>query len=99
VLFLVNVLNFYDRQTLAAILEPLRHEFSLSTSRAFLQPATIRPITIAKPTCGAYLDGANDAGGHLPKWAKSASREDYLRRSILRVDRTLKCQSSSILGR
>ena len=65
-LFLVNVLNFYDRQTLAAMLELLRHEFSLSTSRAFLQPATIRPITIAKPTCGAYLDGANDAGRQMP---------------------------------
>ena len=32
-LFLVNVLNFYDRQTLAAILEPLRHEFSLSDTQ------------------------------------------------------------------
>ena len=33
VLFLVNVLNFYDRQTLAAILEPLRHEFSLNDTQ------------------------------------------------------------------
>ena len=33
VLFLVNVLNFYDRQALAAILEPLRHEFSLSDTQ------------------------------------------------------------------
>lgn len=30
VLFLVNVLNFYDRQALGAVLEPLRHEFHLS---------------------------------------------------------------------
>lgn len=30
VLFLVNVLNFYDRQVLGAIFEPLRHEFHLS---------------------------------------------------------------------
>jgi MFS family permease len=30
---LVNVLNYYDRQTLAAILEPLRHEFSLSDAQ------------------------------------------------------------------
>ena len=30
VLFLVNVLNFYDRQVLGAIFEPLRHEFQLS---------------------------------------------------------------------
>ena len=33
VLFLVNVLNYYDRQTLAAILEPLRQEFSLSDTQ------------------------------------------------------------------
>ena len=33
VLFPVNVLNYYDRQTLAAILEPLRHEFSLSDTQ------------------------------------------------------------------
>jgi MFS family permease len=33
VLFLVNVLNYYDRQTVAAILEPLRHEFSLSDTQ------------------------------------------------------------------
>ena len=32
-LFLVNVLNFYDRQTLAAILEPLRREFSLNDTQ------------------------------------------------------------------
>ena len=30
VLFLVNVLNFYDRQALGAVLEPLRREFQLS---------------------------------------------------------------------
>ncbi len=33
VLFLVNVLNFYDRQALSAILEPLRHEFQLSDTQ------------------------------------------------------------------
>jgi MFS family permease len=30
VLFLVNVLNIYDRQALGAVLEPLRHEFHLT---------------------------------------------------------------------
>src|SRR3954454_14426524 len=30
VLFLVNVLNFYDRQALGAVLEPLRREFQLT---------------------------------------------------------------------
>src|SRR5437764_3408957 len=33
VLFLVNVLNFYDRMVLGAVLEPLRHEFSLSDTQ------------------------------------------------------------------
>ena len=32
-LFLVNVLNFYDRQALGAVLEPLRREFHLSDAR------------------------------------------------------------------
>jgi len=33
VLFLVNVLNFYDRQALGAVLDPLRREFHLSDAR------------------------------------------------------------------
>ena len=33
VLFLVNVLNFYDRQALGAVLEPVRHEFRLSDTQ------------------------------------------------------------------
>ena len=33
VLFLVNVLNYYDRQALAALAEPLRHQFSLSDTQ------------------------------------------------------------------
>jgi len=33
VLFLVNVLNFYDRLVLGAVLEPLRHEFALSDTQ------------------------------------------------------------------
>ena len=33
VLFLVNVLNFYDRMVLGAILEPLRREFGLSDTQ------------------------------------------------------------------
>ncbi len=33
VLFLVNVLNFYDRQVLGAVLEPLHREFGLSDTR------------------------------------------------------------------
>lgn len=33
VLFLVNVLNFYDRQALGAVLEPLRREFRLSDTQ------------------------------------------------------------------
>jgi len=33
ILFLVNVLNFYDRQVLGAVLEPLHREFGLSDTR------------------------------------------------------------------
>jgi hypothetical protein len=33
VLFLVNVLNSYDRQALGAVLEPLRREFHLTDAR------------------------------------------------------------------
>ena len=33
VLFLVNVLNYYDRQALGAVAEPLRREFSLSDAQ------------------------------------------------------------------
>ena len=32
-LFLINVLNFYDRQALSAIVEPLRHEFHLTDAQ------------------------------------------------------------------
>jgi predicted MFS family arabinose efflux permease len=32
-LFLVNVLNFYDRLALAAVVEPIRHEFHLSDTQ------------------------------------------------------------------
>ena len=39
VLFLVNVLNIYDRQVLGAILEPLRREFHLSDSQLGALPA------------------------------------------------------------
>ena len=33
VLFLVNAVNFYDRLVLGAVLEPIRHEFSLSDTQ------------------------------------------------------------------
>jgi MFS family permease len=39
VLFLVNVLNIYDRQALGALLEPLRHEFHLSDTQLGALPA------------------------------------------------------------
>lgn len=39
VLFLVNVLNYYDRQALGAVVEPLRHEFHLSDTQLGLLPS------------------------------------------------------------
>ena len=38
VLFLVNVLNYYDRQALGAVVEPLRHEFHLNDTQLALIP-------------------------------------------------------------
>src|SRR5438552_17026594 len=38
-LFLVNVLNIYDRQVLGAVLEPLRLEFHLSDTQLGALPA------------------------------------------------------------
>jgi len=39
VLFLVNVLNYYDRQVLGALVEPLRHRFYLSDTQVAAIPA------------------------------------------------------------
>ena len=33
VLFAINILNFYDRQVLGALLEPIRKEFHLSDTQ------------------------------------------------------------------
>ena len=38
VLFLINVLNYYDRQALGAVVEPLRHQFGLSDTQLGLLP-------------------------------------------------------------
>src|ERR1017187_582736 len=43
-LFLVNVLNIYDRQALGALLEPLRHEFHLSDTQLGALPAVFTVI-------------------------------------------------------
>ena len=40
VLFLVNVLNFYDRQVFGAVLEPLRREFHLTDTQLGALPTT-----------------------------------------------------------
>ena len=39
ILFLVNVLNYYDRQVLGALVEPLRHYFRLSDTQLAVIPA------------------------------------------------------------
>ena len=44
VLFLVNVLNIYDRQALGALLEPLRHEFHLSDTQLGALPAVFTVV-------------------------------------------------------
>ena len=72
VLFLVNVLNFYDRQTLAAILEPLRHEFSLSDTQLgglftlFTVVFALAGLPLGKT--GRYAQPARTAGAGIAVW-------------------------------
>jgi MFS family permease len=57
VLFLVNVLNFYDRQVLGAVAEPLRHEFHLSdTQLAVLTTAFTLLYAVAGLPLGRLAD-------------------------------------------
>lgn len=57
VLFLVNVLNFYDRQALGAVLEPLRREFHLSDAQLGAIPtAFIIVYALAGPPLGRLAD-------------------------------------------
>jgi MFS family permease len=57
VLFLVNVLNYYDRQALAALAEPLRHQFHLSdTQLGGLSTAFIVLYAVAGLPMGRLAD-------------------------------------------
>ncbi|MFZ0933653.1 MAG: MFS transporter, partial [Bryobacteraceae bacterium] len=57
VLFLVNVLNFYDRQVLGAVLEPLHREFGLSdTQLATLATAFTLLYAVAGLPLGRLAD-------------------------------------------
>src|ERR1035438_3439885 len=59
VLFLVNVLNIYDRQVLSAVVEPLRHAFSLTDTQLGLLPAL---FTVVYAVAGLPLGRAVDTG-------------------------------------
>jgi MFS family permease len=60
VLFLVNVLNIYDRQALGAVLEPLRHEFHLSdTQLGALSTIFIIVYAVAGLPLGLLADRAS----------------------------------------
>ncbi len=59
VLFLVNVLNIYDRQVLSAILEPLRREFHLTDTQLGLLPTL---FTVLYAVAGLPLGRAVDTG-------------------------------------
>src|SRR3982074_3608766 len=65
VLFLVNVLNFYDRMVLGAVLEPLRHEFSLSDTQlgAMVTLFTVIFAVAARAAGGGHRD-LGRAHGH-----------------------------------
>ncbi len=58
-LFLVNVLNIYDRQVLGAVLEPLRHEFHLSDTQLGALPAA---FTLVYALAGLPLGRLADTG-------------------------------------
>lgn len=57
VLFLVNVLNIYDRQVLGAVVEPLRHSFHLSDTQLGLLPSL---FTVLYAVAGLPLGRAAD---------------------------------------
>lgn len=59
VLFLVNVLNYYDRQALGAVVEPLRHEFGLSDTQLALLPTL---FTVLYAIAGLPLGRLADTG-------------------------------------
>jgi predicted MFS family arabinose efflux permease len=60
ILFLVNVLNFYDRQVLGALLEPIRREFHLSdTQLGALGTLPIVLYAFAGLPLGRLADSAN----------------------------------------
>jgi len=59
VLFLINVLNYYDRQALGAVVEPLRHEFHLSDTQLALIPTL---FTIVYAIAGLPLGRMADTG-------------------------------------
>jgi MFS family permease len=57
VLFCVNVLNFYDRQALGALVEPLRREFHLSDAQLGAIPtAFVIVYALAGPPLGRLAD-------------------------------------------
>jgi predicted MFS family arabinose efflux permease len=59
VLFLVNVLNIFDRQALGAVLEPLRHEFGLSDTQLGALPTA---FTVVYALAGLPLARLADRG-------------------------------------
>jgi len=62
-LFLVNVLNIYDRQALGAVVEPLRHQFGLSDTQLGLMPALFTVVyAIAGLPLGRLADTRSRRG-------------------------------------
>ena len=59
VLFFVNVLNFYDRQALSAVIEPLRHEFHLNDTQL---GGLMTMFTVVYALAGLPLGRLGDTG-------------------------------------
>ena len=72
VLFAINVLNFYDRQALNAVLEPVRHEFGLSdTQLGGLVTLFTVVFALAGPPLGKLADTRSRRGllaGGIAVW-------------------------------
>jgi len=59
VLFLVNVLNFYDRNALSSVIEPLRHEFHLNDTQL---GGLVTTFTVVYALAGLPLGRLADTG-------------------------------------
>ena len=61
-LFAINLLNFFDRQLLGALTEPIRHEFHLSDTALGFLGTIFTVITPSSGCCWARATGGTGTG-------------------------------------